>query len=286
MSGKRWCFTLNNYDEDDLVALRRSCSTKARFAIFGKEVGASGTPHLQGYVAFGSNYRQKALKELVGSRAHVEVAKGDEASNIVYCSKGVDIEEFGRRSNRGKRTDLESFREAIKGGLRDEITIRDEHMSVAARFPNFVTQYIRDQDPKPKVPLHPLRPWQEKLNQVLIQGPNDRDVIFVVDRLGNKGKSWFAKHYCSLHPNAFLIRPQKKADMAFMLPNNLRVLFVDVTRKQCENMEYLYTFIEELKDGYVASPKYMSQMRTFGTVHVVVMMNKNPDMEALSSDRY
>jgi len=286
MSGKRWCFTLNNYVEDELVALRSSLSTKARFAIFGKEIGASGTPHLQGYVAFGSNYRQKAFKELVGVRAHVEVAKADEASNIRYCSKGVEIEEFGRRSNRGKRSDVEAFRDAVKGGLTDEKVIRDQHMSFASRCPNFVTQYIRDQLPRPVVPLHPLKPWQAALNSILILAPNSRDVIFVVDSVGNKGKSWFAKHYCSLHDNAFLIRPQKKADMAFMLPNNLRVLFIDVTRKQCESMEYVYTFIEELKDGYVASPKYISQMRTFGLVHVVMLMNKQPDLEALSEDRY
>lgn len=85
---KRWCFTLNNYDETELVSLRQSLSQKEiRYAIFGKEVGDSGTPHLQGYLSSTKAKRLSGVKKLVGDRAHVEVAKGDERQNRSYCSK-------------------------------------------------------------------------------------------------------------------------------------------------------------------------------------------------------
>ena len=47
-----------------------------------------------------------------------------------------------------------------------------------------------------------------------------------------------------------------------------------------------YTFMEELKDGYVSCSKYESCIKKYEKVHVVVLMNQEPDMSALSEDRY
>jgi len=47
-----------------------------------------------------------------------------------------------------------------------------------------------------------------------------------------------------------------------------------------------YDFLEELKNGYVFSPKYESKNKSFPTPHVVVLMNEIPDKSKLSEDRY
>lgn len=281
---KTFVFTLNNYDEAELESLRKGLQAEARYAIVGKEVGESGTPHLQGYVSFSKTKRFTGVKKLVGDRAHIEKAKGNEQSNFDYCSKQGDYEEFGHRSSPGKRSDLDAFCDAVKAGNRDVKKLRDEFRDVFAKYSRFVIDYIRDSVDDPVIPDHPLRDWQEDLNQILIHEPDDRKVIFVVDYEGNKGKSWFAKYYCSLHDNAYLMRPGKHADMAYMLPFELRVLFLDCTRKQIEFMPY--TFLEELKDGYVGSTKYESCVKKYAKMHVVVLMNQDPDMSALSADRY
>lgn len=44
-----WCFTLNNYDESDIMKLKLYATEKCRYMAFGKE-GADKTPHLQGYI--------------------------------------------------------------------------------------------------------------------------------------------------------------------------------------------------------------------------------------------
>lgn len=281
---KRWCFTLNNYDQTELDAIRESLSTAARYAIIGKEVGKEGTPHLQGYVSFTKNYRLTGIKKLLGDRAHCEIAEGDEHSNYNYCSKEGDFIEIGERRSAGKRSDLEDFKEAVKAGNRDPKRLREDFSEVCCKYPRFVAEYIRDNVPEPILEMHPLRDWQQELYSKLTHKPDDRQVIFVVDYEGNKGKSWFAKYYCHLHDNAFLMRPGKHADMAYMLPPTLKVLFLDCTRKQVEYMPY--TFMEELKDGYVGSSKYESCIKKYDNLHVVVLMNQDPDRAALSDDRY
>lgn len=285
MSGKVWCFTLNNYVETELVSLRESLSKEeVRYAVFGKEKGSEDTPHLQGYVSFRKVKRFNAVKRLVGERCHLERAKGNEEQNYNYCTKDGEYEEFGERSTIGKRSDLEEFKEAVKSGIRNLKRLREEFSDVCAKYPRFVSEYIRDNVPEPTLEMHPLRDWQQDLYKKLTHEPDDREVVFVVDYEGNKGKSWFAKYYCHLHDNAFMMRPGKHADMAYMLPPELRVLFLDCTRKQVEYMPY--TFMEELKDGYVGSTKYESCIKKYPKLHVVVLMNQDPDFSALSDDRY
>jgi len=52
---RRWCFTLNNYNDDDITKLRSAFSDaeQTRYAVFGYEIAPhTNTPHLQGFVYF------------------------------------------------------------------------------------------------------------------------------------------------------------------------------------------------------------------------------------------
>lgn len=85
---------MNNYTEYEYDAITRYCSS-AKYAIVGKEVGANGTPHLQGYVAFTNARSFKSIKEGLGDRAHIERARGSGDDNRKYCSKDGDYWEQG-----------------------------------------------------------------------------------------------------------------------------------------------------------------------------------------------
>ena len=91
---RRICFTVNNYSPED-EAHFKSLGPQGivKFIIFGKEVGASGTPHLQGY-AETANPRAYSVWRRMFEGAHLTRAKGTRTQNKAYCSKDGDVFQF------------------------------------------------------------------------------------------------------------------------------------------------------------------------------------------------
>lgn len=92
--GRGWCFTLNNYTESEVLAL---VAAPFKYLIYGKEVGDSGTPHLQGYVHFVDTKTRGQAKRILGPRFHLESRKGSLDQAIEYCKKDGDFHEFGTK---------------------------------------------------------------------------------------------------------------------------------------------------------------------------------------------
>lgn len=90
---RSWCFTLNNYTEDERDSTR---ALSAVYVVFGYERGEEGTPHLQGYAQFASKKSHKQMKAML-PRAHWEVRKGTIAEAVDYCKKDGDYEEIGKK---------------------------------------------------------------------------------------------------------------------------------------------------------------------------------------------
>lgn len=78
---RNWCFTLNNYTEEEVKNL---CDNKYQY-IFQEETGAEGTPHLQGLICL-TNPQALSYMKRINGRAHWEITRNKIAS-IQYCSK-------------------------------------------------------------------------------------------------------------------------------------------------------------------------------------------------------
>lgn len=146
---RNWCFTLNNPTEEETVKLR-AAAAEVKYICWGHETGEQGTFHYQGYVSLKTRQRLRQVKQLVGDRAHLEVARGSPSSNVAYCSKGEGtFEEFGTRpQNRGSRSDLQELHAAIKGGAGiDEI--RDTFFGLYLRYNKSILSAIQaHQEPR------------------------------------------------------------------------------------------------------------------------------------------
>lgn len=119
---RNWCFTLNNYtEEDERLLTSLTEEDKVAYLIYGREKGASGTPHLQGYVEFFDNMRMGPVKVLLGGKVHLEPRRGKATQAAGYCRKEDEHPyEFGVISTerQGSRADLDEVRStAAESGM-------------------------------------------------------------------------------------------------------------------------------------------------------------------------
>jgi len=122
MSSRAWCYTINNFTEEDRDGLR---ALTCAYNIFGYERGDEGTPHLQGYVQFAQAKTLTAVKKVM-PRAHLEPRKGTVDQAVEYCKKEGDFEEFGikpmsqkEKGAANKRRHEEAFEAAKEGRFED-----------------------------------------------------------------------------------------------------------------------------------------------------------------------
>lgn len=95
MTARRWCWTLNNYSEEEISHINKTAET-CRYLCYGKEISSTGTPHLQGFLITKNSVRLPAVKKILSVRAHIEKARGTSQQAATYCKKENDFTEFGK----------------------------------------------------------------------------------------------------------------------------------------------------------------------------------------------
>jgi len=78
-----WIFTINNYTPDHETLLQ---VITCQYLVYGREVGASGTPHLQGYVYF-AHAKPRAGVARVIPNAYLAPRNGTHEEARAYCVK-------------------------------------------------------------------------------------------------------------------------------------------------------------------------------------------------------
>lgn len=105
MTSRNYCWTLNNYtDEEYDYLVSKELVDELNYHIVAKEVGESGTPHLQGYTVFKNSLRMTGAKKLFRSnKIHLEHRKGTHEEASDYCKKTNEYKEFGNVQEHAKR---------------------------------------------------------------------------------------------------------------------------------------------------------------------------------------
>ncbi len=129
---RTFMWTLNNYSETDEEVLKKSVPTPMQstasktadgatagavakrkelhsYVLYGREIGESGTPHLQAYAETPKRMTLKAYEKMLHSlvpRAAKIQAVRDSLHARKYCMKDGQVVEYGTRIQQGRRSDL------------------------------------------------------------------------------------------------------------------------------------------------------------------------------------
>lgn len=294
VGAKRWCFTLNNYStqEEQHVADFGAALSGLEYLVAGREIGDSGTPHLQGFVCFTQRNTLIQLKAALGARLHAEVARGSPSQASDYCKKDGDYMEFGTLpTGQGKRSDWDDFKEWVSqlGRVPTDLEIAGEFPSLFARYHSACQVIAQSALPRPRlVDADPtLRDWQSNLRDTLIEPcEDDRQILFYIDSEGNKGKSWFCRFMMQEYETKVqMLGVGRVVDIAYLIDPEKEIFLIDCERSASEFLQY--RVLEQLKNRIVTSTKYSATVKILRHVpHVVVFMNEEPKEGQLSDDRY
>lgn len=248
-----WCFTLNNYSDEEHESMKLYGHTNTLKFVVGQEVApTTGTKHLQGYY-YHKNAQTLAHMKKVNGRAHWEKARGSPDQNRQYCIK----------------TDAS----AEQAGFEPPRTLQDEIKErLLAKYEGVV-----------------WRPWQQALLDIVETEPDTRTINWVYDPDGNSGKSFLTKYLALTHE--VIIADGKKDNIFNQVKTKLideekefRLVILDIPRSSEGYINY--GVLEQLKNGLIYSGKYEGGTCLFDAVHVIVFANFEPELKQFSQDRW
>lgn len=203
-AAKRWCFTLNNYTQEELAEVHRYVRENCHYAVVGAEKAATSTRHLQGYMHLRRKSRISSLKSGCFGRAHLEVAKGSALDNTRYCSK-EDRSPFIHGE-----IPTSVGREDLKGPSRDELA---ETFSASVRAEGH-TGIVKWASINPGAWFFDGRRITD--NFLMLHRPEDRPGIYVEWLWGQPGVGKSRKAHMDL-PAAYIKEPRTKWWTGYLL---------------------------------------------------------------------
>ena len=299
LRSKRWCMTLNNYPAGWVEWMTTQYEEGyVKYAIIGREVAETGTPHLQGYLELDRRRRLTALvtwtRGTPMTGAHWERARGNLEQNQEYCKKeDQEALELGEPlGGQGARTDLHGLLELAQSGA-SHMAMAEANPKVHARFylwADMLAQDYRQADAcqalKERFEDVVLRPWQ-RLAMERLEAQGERNILWIWETVGKVGKSWLAKYIFSRDPEAtFMFKGGKDADAAYAYGKAgcPPMVIIDLSRSNRDTCPY--GIMEDWKDGTMFTGKYQARQLVFAPAKVVVLANFEPDPERVSADRW
>ena len=138
-----------------------------------------------------------------------------------------------------------------------------------------------------------LKPWQNELMKYI--EPHDREIIWVVGKDGNEGKSWFQKYVKSVFGTQRVLSGIDIKSNSASIFQALRkypivvadIFLFNIGKSKNKFDQINYDALEKMKDGEAFASKYDSQQLKIRVPNVVmVFSNSPPDVKELAKVRF
>lgn len=133
-----------------------------------------------------------------------------------------------------------------------------------------------------------LYDWQREITDIANTEPNDRDIYWYWESIGNVGKSALVK-YLVRNMGALLVSGKSK-DIKYQLMSIKDKMYPDIIVYDIPRAarNYVnYVALEEIKNGLFCSSKYESQMVDMPVPHIICFANFEPNLvDTMSLDRW
>lgn len=244
--GVHWMFTFNNYSEMDVNCFKCISSKWSKICIFQEELGESGTPHLQGYIAFKTKVRPKKMFSV---KIHWEKCRNVKQSKA-YVTKNES--RCGRRFYWDSQ--INNWR-VVK------------MLKVISRLRNWQKKIIEIVKSEPD---DRSIYWFYEKDGGIGKSALCKYIVSKFNALVVAGKCADMKYGIVNYINSKGYPPD--------------VVIFDIPRSYCDYVSY--TGMEEIKNGLFFSSKYESGMVCINSPHVICFANMRPEMDEMSKDRW
>lgn len=242
---RKFCFTTNNYDTSQYSKILAFCKEQKTYVI-GKEIGESGTPHLQGYVETKNQMTLKAINKKI-EHSNISTKRDTDMAAALYCMKDFDYV-----TNITKWKPTRKVKDPMEG-----LTFYNYQQEII----NIIEAGGEDRK---------INWYWEKIGNVgksafckhLCLKYKDRVII-----LDGKKSDMF---------NGILEFKKKAGDYP-------EIVIID-TPRSIEHISY--GGMEKVKDGCFYSGKYEGGMAIFNCPVIIVFSNQLPDRTKMSADRW
>lgn len=139
-------------------------------------------------------------------------------------------------------------------------------------------------------------PWQKSIWTYIHTIPNDRNVYWIADEDGCKGKTQLIKYSAIKEPEKvmWIVPSGTTRDIIHVYMDQINkgwrgdTIMINLSRSatSCSDMAHVYRIIEDIKDGMIFDSKYTGGLLLTPSPHIIVMCNKLPETDRLTSDRW
>lgn len=166
---------------------------------------------------------------------------------------------------------------------------RDSNITYCSKDNNFITNLPIK---KPLKVIQELLPWQEKMENTLINCTNDRAVHWIYDPETGTGKTQFMKYMCNKY-KAIFSYGGKKNDVINLVYNNKKyfeyepknIVFFNLA-KDINPDHISYQSMEQIKDGCISNNKFEAGCFLCNSPTICVLSNILPNTDAMGRGRF